>query len=158
MTRTAFHRRSVARTPALIGGAACLLGGGALVAFGVSAPGWVLLLLGAGLALVGTGDGGRPKEALILDDRGVTDAVLGYGTVPWDQIVRAEARQLSRFWIVGLEVTDPEEWLARTPPGMQALRRLDPDSTLPTILLAANRLDQSAEEIARLINARARGS
>jgi hypothetical protein len=78
--------------------------------------------------------------------------------VPWDQIVRAEARQLSRFWIVGLEVTDPEEWHARTPPGMQALRRLDPDSTLPTILLAANRLDQSAEEIARLINARARGS
>ena len=158
MTRTAFHRRSVSRVPALVAGTGCLLGGGALVAFGISGMGWVLLLVGAGLAVLGTSQAGPLKEVLVLDERGVTDGVLGYGTVPWAQIVRAEARELSRFWIVGLEVTNPEEWLTRTPPAMQALRKLDPDSGLPPVLLVANRLEQSAAEIARLINARAQGA
>lgn len=158
MTRVAFHQRTMATAPVLVAAIGCLLGGGALVAFEVSGLGWILLLVGAGLALLGTSQDKRPKEALILDDHGVTDAVMGYGTIPWDQIVRAEARQLGRFWIVGLDVTNPEAWLARTPPARLALRRLDEDHTLPPVLLAVHRLDQSADEIARLINARVRGS
>jgi len=158
MTRTAFYRRTAAPGRLLAAGAGALLGGGALVALGAPGLGWALLVVGAGLALFGTSQGGQPKEALILDQRGVTDAILGYGTIPWEQIVLARAEQLGRFWIVGLEVTNPEEWAARTPASMAALRRLDPDHALPTVLLMANRLNQSAEEIARQISARARGA
>jgi len=158
MTRVAFHRRTMAPGRLLVAAVGCLLAGGVLVAFQVSGLGWVLLIVGAGLALLGTSQGGRPKEALILDDRGVTDALTGYGTIPWDQILRAQALQLGHFWVVGLEVRDPEEWIARATPAVAALRRLDPEHGLPPILLMANKLNQGADEIARLVNTRARGT
>ena len=73
-------------------------------------------------------------------------------------MIRADARQLRRFPVVALQLTDNDAWLARLPERHRKLVALGAAQLgLPPVFLYAVQLDVPVLQIVAAINERARG-
>ena len=160
MSALVTHRVPASRRPALIAGVVLITIGLAMMLLAhETVAGWVFLLPGGLLVLLGTQPVGVPVEAIIVDDMGLSDRTLELGPIPWDQVIRADARQLRRFPVVALQLTDNDAWLARMPERHRKLVALGAAQLgLPPVFLYAVQLDVPVLQIVAAINERARGS
>lgn len=155
--RIVTHSRPMSRGPWLVGAMSFLAVGLGAVAQQVPLVGWPLLALGGVILFFATRPAGLLKERIVLDDAGVSDQGLGIGPIPWHEIIRGELKPLMKIWVISLEVTDPERWVAQLPDNQRTLRNFAKDLGLSPIMLAVSGLDLPPEEVLRLINDRARG-
>lgn len=158
--RLEIRDRPVPRTPFLVAGLVAMLVGGLLVLNGLMGVGAVPLLIGGLLVILGARPAIQETARILLEEQGVTDTSLKVGPIPWHEIRGAAVQQLgSSFTLVTLDVVDPARWERQTSEQLGRLRELSArlDFQLPAVFLAASRLDHTAEEIAREINARATG-
>lgn len=153
------HRIPASRGPLRVAGVVLSGLGLLLVAMVRTSPvGWIFLLPGGLLLLVGMQPRRTATEAIVLDDLGLSDRTMDLGPIPWDEIVRAEVGQIKRFPVVALQLTRPDQWLARMPERHRKLVALGAaELGLPPVFLYAVALDHPAEEIVAAINQRARG-
>ncbi|MEO8635039.1 MAG: hypothetical protein ABI587_07165 [Gemmatimonadales bacterium] len=160
MSALVTHRVPGPRRPALIAGVVLIAIGLAMMLLAnATLAGWIFLLPGGLLALIGTQPGGAPIEAIVVDDMGLSERIIGIGPIPWDQVVRVEAKQIRLMPVIGIYLTDSEVWLARMPVSHKRLVAIGATELgLPPVFFPAIRLDVPVERIVAEINQRARGS
>jgi hypothetical protein len=155
--RIVAHNRPGSRGPWLVGAISFQAAG--LFAILTHAPliGWPGLLLGGGLLYYALRPATAPAERIVIEDAGVSDRAFGLGPIPWNEIIRAELKPLSRFHVISLEVTDPERWVKQLTVRQLQLSTMARELGISPVMLAASGLDRSPDELVRLINDRATG-
>jgi hypothetical protein len=157
VTRVVARSRPLARGSWLFAGVALAVAGFAAIVAHMMTPGWVALVLGGGLLLLGARPAAGLTDRIVVDDAGVSDLAMKVGPIPWADIVRAEARLVGSVPIIAIEVRNPEVWEQQLPDSLRRLRGFAAELQLPPVLLYGQGLDPPPAEIVRLINERARG-
>jgi hypothetical protein len=117
-------------------------------------PGWSLVAMSGGYALLQLRSLGEEHERLVIDDGGIRDSMLPVGVIGWDEVRGASVQKVGSVEVVALQLRDAERFIRRLPSARQFIARKALEAGLPGIYLTLVGTDGDPAKIAELINRR----
>jgi hypothetical protein len=110
-------------------------------------PGWILFGIFSFLTMGISIQIRRVRPVLFFTDQGIEDKRLNIGVIPWEEIRGISVTRLKHSTLLGVDVIDPEKYLAKMPGWQQAIFRANKLGGLPPITMGLGYLEPGVNEV-----------